>query len=143
MTNRAGRNLPIFLPRAWLALEEGRPDDAIAAVRKIGHEWGDCTVCPWILLARAYELAGEPDSAIAYYERYVTTPSMARLLVDALEHLALIYERLAELYAQRGDREKAIHYYDRMINLWNDADPELQPRIEAARRAIEELMPPG
>ncbi len=53
--------------------------------------------------------------------------------------LPRIYERLGELYEQRGSAERAIYYYGRFVDLWEDADPELHPRVDAARRAIDAL----
>ncbi len=94
----------------------------------------------WTTLVRAYEMAGEPDSAITFYERSMTTPHYNRSRLNA-RHLAYIYERLGDLYEQRGDTAKAIYYYGKLVELWKDADPELQPRVEAARRAIAALSP--
>ena len=94
---------------------------------------------------RAYDLAGEADSAVAVYERYISHPAPGRTLLTQTGPwndpfwLPLIYERLGDLYQQRGDTVKAIHYYGKLTELWEDADPELQPRVEAARRAIEAL----
>lgn len=59
------------------------------------------------------------------------------LLIPAL--LPSIYERLGELYDKRGSAERAIYYYGRFVDLWQTADPELQPRVEVARRAIAAL----
>jgi hypothetical protein len=59
----------------------------------------------------------------------------------ASRYLASVYERLGDLYEQRGDTAKAVYYYGKLVDLWKDADPELQPRVEAARRAIEALSP--
>ncbi len=42
---------------------------------------------------------------------------------------------------QRGNTEIAIYYYGKLIDLWKDADPELQPQVEAARRTIEASLP--
>ena len=53
--------------------------------------------------------------------------------------LPVVYERLGDLYEQRADTAKAIHYYGKLVDLWKDADSELQPRVEAARRAMEAL----
>jgi tetratricopeptide (TPR) repeat protein len=89
-------------------------------------------------MARAYDLAGEADSALAIYERYVMHPSLFRPYTDSFD-LSPTYERLAAMYEQRGDTAKAIYYYGKLVELWKDADPELQPRVEAARRAIEAL----
>jgi hypothetical protein len=99
-------------------------------------------------MAQAYEITGEPDSATAMYERYVTTPWVRRVLARRVSSpfscidpywLPVSYERLGDLYEQRADTAKAILYYGKLIDLWKDADPELQPRVEAARRAIEAL----
>jgi hypothetical protein len=35
--------------------------------------------------------------------------------------------------------ERAMHYYGKLVDLWKDADPELQPRVLTARRAIRSL----
>ena len=104
-----------------------------------------CDLCPLPLLGRAYELAGEADSAMSVYERFVTTPSTYRLIgpgpiigTDAY-YLAGTYQRLGELYEKRGRRDKAIAYYGRFVALWKDADPELQPRVADVRRRLTRL----
>ncbi len=48
---------------------------------------------------------------------------------------------MGALYEERDETDKALLYYGRFVELWQDADPELQPRVEAARRAIEALSP--
>ncbi len=73
------------------------------------------------------------------YESYVETPVGLRMFTDhyMLPHAV---ERAAELYDQRGDAENAAKYYARFVELWADADPELQPRVEAARGRLEEIL---
>jgi tetratricopeptide (TPR) repeat protein len=124
--------------RGLIALADDRPSEAIRQFR-LWDQATDCTICVLPYLGRAYELGGEPDSAIAMYEGYVETPWLFRRDRLDARHLARTYERLGSLYAERGDTVKAIHYYGRLVELWKDADPELQPRVEAARRAIEAL----
>ncbi|UCC73646.1 MAG: hypothetical protein JSV86_03520 [Gemmatimonadota bacterium] len=99
-------------------------------------------------------------SARAYmkqlHERWLTAEVLVSLgrLEEALNWLAPIggldgersyigvkHLRMAEIYEQLGDREKAVHHYGRFITFWRDADPELRPRVDAARRAIEALSP--
>ncbi len=126
-----------------VAFAEGRFEDAIALLH-LGEE-GVCIICALPLLGRAYDLAGEPDSALAVYERYVTKPEAGRTLLDEIGFpndvfwLPMTFERLGALYKERGEPEKAINYYGRFVGLWRDADPELQPRVEAARRVIRAL----
>ncbi len=122
-----------------LALADGRLEEAIADYQiwdEEAPEW--CRACGHAQLGFAYELAGRPDSALALYEGYLTTPWMWRVVWDSY-YLATIYERLGLLYERRGDRQRAIYYYGKLVELWKDADPELQPRVEAARRAMEAL----
>ncbi|MHC4108353.1 MAG: protein kinase domain-containing protein, partial [Planctomycetota bacterium] len=123
-----------------VAFAEGRYDDAIAEYRLADEALGN-PIRRIKRLGLAYEAAGQIDSAIAAYERYVTTPwyGNARIDNDAY-YLALHYERLGTLYEDRGERDKAIYYYNELVELWKNADPELQPRVEDARRRIAELV---
>jgi chorismate-pyruvate lyase len=83
-------------------------------------------------------MAGEADSAIAFYERYVNMPFLDRLRFDNVR-LARTYHRLAELHEEKGDSSKAAEYYGRFVRLWNDADPVLQARVTEAKRRLEAL----
>jgi tetratricopeptide (TPR) repeat protein len=118
-------------------LAENRPDAAIPKFRTADR--GSCPICVLPLLAAAYDQAGQADSAIAAYERYVQRPWLQRLLVDQ-SFLAAAHERLGELYRQRGNRADAIRHFTRFVELWEAADPELQPRVQAARASIAELL---
>lgn len=120
-----------------VALAEGRFREAIAEFRRQDESSG-CPLCALPHLGEAHDLAGEPDSAIALYERYIATPSFHRGWFDPY-FLAPFYERLGELYEARGDTQKAIYYYGKFVDLWKDADPVLQPRVEAARVAAKAL----
>lgn len=85
----------------------------------------------WVLTA------AEMDSAQVMYEGLANTPSDA-IWYDA-GHLAHGYLRLAEMAEQRGDRERATEYYDRLLTLLNEADAEMQPLVGRARAALTRL----
>lgn len=129
-----------------VALSEGSLDEAI---EQLGvRDRYLCAICALPPLGRAYELTGELDSAIAAYERYVKTPYNWRLAHSGDEEglkdafwLPVVYERLARLYDQRGEVERAVDYYGRLVELWKGADQELQPRVDAAQAAVERLLP--
>ena len=123
--------------RGYIALAEGRSSDAVNEFELMDAELG-CTICPLHGMGTAYRLANEPDSAIAVFERYVNTPRSTGIIHDAV-WLASVYVHLAELYEEREDSARAADYYNRLLELWLSADPELQPRIETARRALERL----
>ncbi len=90
------------------------------------------------LLGRAYERAGERDSAVAVYERAVTTPGYLRAFEEEAT-LGPTYRRLGELYDERGDTARARDYYTRFVALWKDADGELQPRVREVRQKLATL----
>ncbi len=126
-----------FRWEGMIAMAEGRYRDAIAAYRAYHGEAG-CNVCGLHELGRAYDSAGEADSALAVYERAVTLPDPQSLRYEAWS-LGSTYKRLGELYEACADREKALEYYDKFVELWNDADPELQPLVEDVRGRIARL----
>ncbi|MEX0894052.1 MAG: tetratricopeptide repeat protein [Gemmatimonadota bacterium] len=124
-----------------IALTEGREEEALELLREatrgtsgLPPTYGD--------LAWAYDVTGRADSAIAAYHRYEDLQHWSRMVNDDL-WLPRVYERLARLHEERGDREEAVLYYARLVDLWADADAELQPRVEAARRALAQLSGEG
>ena len=126
---------------AEIALQEGRVDEAIEEFRD--SDVGYCLLCPLPGLARAYEAAGAPDSVIAVLERYATTPWFYRFFGDDYDRGPLLgptYERLGALFDARGDLENAARYYAMFVELWVGADEELQPRVRAAQRRLEEIV---
>jgi hypothetical protein len=44
----------------------------------------------------------------------------------------VVHERLGLLYEEVGNPEKAAEHYREFARRWADADPQLQPRVEAA-----------
>ena len=120
-----------------LALIEGRPQDAIAEFRQVGAR-GQCRLCGVEQLARAYASAGQTDSAIAVYERHLSTPWLQRVLLDASE-LATVYRRLGELYEKRGELAKARQSYRRFVELWARCDAELRPQVTEIRQRLRSL----
>ncbi len=122
--------------QGMLDLARGRAEEAVEEFR--AADVGVCSICALPLIGMAYDQGGNADSALAVYERYVTTPWLGRDESDWWG-LGFIYERLGQLHAERGDVEQATEYYGRFVELWDEADPELQPRVEQARREITRL----
>jgi len=133
---------------AWfegiVALGEGRSSDAVNALRQAEVDYDSfypdfgTRLVSWDL-ARAFDGAGMADSAIARYEMSLEHGDILEVRRQAREYpITLI--RLAERYDERGDLERAAGYYARYVDLWADADPDLQPRVEAARARLEEIV---
>ncbi len=122
--------------RARALRAAGRPADAVAALRappQRGTEF-------WLLpeLGAAYDGAGQPDSAIAVYERFLIARWLRRIDADGWQRPCILF-RLDELYEQRGDQARAADYYSQFAELWRGADPDLQPRVAEARRRLAAL----
>jgi tetratricopeptide (TPR) repeat protein len=129
-----------------IALAERRPLDALLEFRRAdtlpdGPAPTFCAQCVHVQLARAFDLAEQPDSAIASFERYLAADGPNRLFVAEADptHVAGTHKRLGELYEQSGDVAKALEHFERFVELWQDADSELQPRVEEVRRRIARL----
>lgn len=121
-----------------LALAEQRYRDAIREVRESDRE-GLCDWCALLPLADAYEGLGNADSTIMMLTRYVTLGRTGKNWEDSYQ-LAPAYERLGRLWEAKGDRAKAAAHYAKFVALWRNADPELQPRVQAARQRVAQLM---
>jgi DNA-binding SARP family transcriptional activator/TolB-like protein/Tfp pilus assembly protein PilF len=120
--------------RGVIALAEGRAADAESELNQAAAA-AVCTICVLPDLARAYDATRKLDAATLVYERYVTTPWLYRYETDAAE-LGWALRRLAELHDLRGETAKAAAVRARLVQLWKQADPELQPFVSEARRRI-------
>jgi len=138
--SRQGLEQRIALERARgaIALAAGRPAEALERTRAADR--GSCLTCALPQLAEAFERAGQADSAIAAYERYVEMPYLWRTRDTDGWFLARAHERLGALYAARGDSAEAGTQLARLARLWAEADEELQPRVVDARRRASELL---
>jgi tetratricopeptide (TPR) repeat protein len=100
---------------------------------------GICGTCGLFELASLLDRQGSTDSARVVFEALVNTPTtMGHVMADQYA-LAPSYKRLGELYEAKGDRKTAAEYYGRFVDLWKDADPELQPGVREVRQRLARL----
>jgi len=131
-----------------IALASGKPREALDEFRRgdVGFDGAppdECAPCLSFDLARAYDAAGRVDSAAMMFERYLATPFSfkADAELDPIR-VPAIRERLGQLYETLGDTAKAIDNDRAFIELWKNADPELQPRVADAKRRLARLTQP-
>lgn len=103
---------------------------------------GWCAANAALGLAKTHDAAGDRDAAIEQYERFLAERGTDRAFIDGLYRAAAI-ERLGHLYAERGDAENASRHLRAFVELWADADEELQPRVLAARARLDALGQAG
>lgn len=125
-----------------IALAEGRLDSAAAAFLA----WNNAPFAEdihrynrgLIEAATAFDRAGRADTAIALYEH-----ALAMWTLDGVHYEAtwypLVLQRLGQLHESLGHTEQATGYYGEFIELWNDADSDLQPRVRETRITLARL----
>jgi serine/threonine protein kinase/Tfp pilus assembly protein PilF len=139
MAEALARELPsstlvngVVLPttRAAIALERGRPAEAVAALRPaLAYEAGNVAVLiPAHLRGEAYLRSGEGARALEEFQRI-----LARRGADPFSPVvALAPLGVARALRALGEREKAARAYQEFFEAWRDADADL-PVLLAAR----------
>src|SRR5687768_346471 len=126
-----------FFWDGYVAMAEQRYRDAAVAFSQ-AHVESHCSPCGALLSAVAWDKAGEVDSAVTIYERVWDAPVTDDTGEDPV-HMPRGLMRLAQLYEQKGNREKALLYYGRFVDRWRGADSELQPLVRDARARMAAL----
>jgi tetratricopeptide (TPR) repeat protein len=123
--------------RAHVAAAGGRTREALADLDRAGWE-----AAASVFVAEAYDRyfrgellqrAGRDDEALGWFH------SIAERAAYELVYLAPAHLRQAEIYDRRGNRTQAAQHYKRFIELWREADPELQPVVDEARTKLARL----
>ena len=121
--------------KAQLAQVASRYDEAIDHWMRLRELEPGCDDCGFEGIARAHDAAGRYDEAIEWYRRDLEVARWGRP-----PNRPMIFERLGQLYDETGDLENAAVYFARFVELWAEADLELQPRVRAAQARLEEIV---
>jgi eukaryotic-like serine/threonine-protein kinase len=121
---------------AWARSGRNDPASVVAALDALQRDLR-CPGCnEWDrphLLASAGRAREARDAWMTLLERPVGNFAASLGVIPAgLEEVARLSEEL-------GDRDAAVDAYRRFIDLWANADPELQPRVERARARLAAL----
>jgi tetratricopeptide (TPR) repeat protein len=131
--------------RAHIAWVQERPADALAALEQIRVELTfpymhtsafTNHVLERFLRAEALNVLGRHEEALRWYQSVgLWTHSESGLPFVAPSHL-----RRAEIYERLGDNAQAVEHYTRFLDLWKDADPELQPTVRDVKQRLAKLV---
>jgi tetratricopeptide (TPR) repeat protein len=125
--------------RARLAWQMGQPDDALRLLETLesNDSQGDVAATPFVSRASERFLHGEILTSMgrnAEALRWFASlgdGSVTDITLRAPSHL-----RQAEIHERLGNRTEAARHYKKFLELWSDADPELQTTVNTARRAL-------
>ncbi len=127
--------------RAVIALQENRPEDALEHLRLSQRDaFGLLHWDTRLMLADTYAALGRWPEAAAQYDSLTGSLRLNWLdqaLAPSLRPLA--HERAASAYLALGDTAVALQHLNAFVEMWQNADAELQPRVESARRWMAEL----
>ena len=129
---------------AEVLVAEGKTLEATEGIRRSemlpDGPVGTCAICVPMFLSFAFDKAGMADSTIHYMEQALATYDVNRM-PDVRDPvlIPLFNRRLGELYEAKGDRVKAADHYRQVIDLWKNADPELQLIVEDLKRRVRRL----
>jgi len=88
-------------------------------------------------LAHAYQVTGNPEQAILWYERLLGLVNKP-LQYEPLPFWLEAHYHLAQAYVSRGQKDKARRPIETLLTIWKDADSDL-PLLEHVRRLRAEL----
>ncbi len=134
----AGRRATNYGVGLALALAVEHRDDQARAALEAVQDSLNCNACvePWI--ARSWDAQGVPDSALAHLERYLSAPDIGRWNWDpAFRPWVLL--RAGDLATQLGKPQLAVQRYTQFVDLWRNADPDLQPIVRDVRAKLARL----
>ncbi len=116
-------------------MARGRPLEAVQLYRERTDI--NCFFCDEAAAARAWEAAGERDSAAVELERLVQRRDPLWYLNNR-QTLAPAHRWLGGYYEDR-DPAKALEHYRSFLDLWSSADPSLLPQINDVKRRVARL----
>jgi len=82
-------------------------------------------------IASAYYLSGDAENAREEYEK-ITALTTGRFFFGDI--YAKAFYMLGKIYEQQGNKAKAIEHYEKFLDLWKDADPDIAEVEEAKKR---------
>jgi tetratricopeptide (TPR) repeat protein len=125
---------------AWLG---GRPEEGLAVMDSAWQEFDrKPEVFPYLLdsghprflRAELLRMAGRHREALRWYG------SVAEHFDKSIVYAAPVHLRTAEILDRLGRPAEAAPHYRRFVELWRDGDPALRPRVEQARRRLQQLQ---
>jgi tetratricopeptide (TPR) repeat protein/tRNA A-37 threonylcarbamoyl transferase component Bud32 len=124
---------------AHVAMTTQKWDTAVALIRTADQRFAINPKYAYQILAQAHDQAGRTDSAIVYFEKFAALKDPE--ISEDSQFLPGTHRRLGELYEVKGNSGKALENFGKFVELWKNAEPELQPQVKAVREKMLKLSP--
>lgn len=124
--------------RALIQLQRGDPNEAVRTLERV-RALQPCRFCFARLMGWALRDAGRLEEAAKEWEVSVAGKDVFFYPGFHLAEQLWVLQRLPSVYEELDDTTRALHHYRRLVNLWQDADPELEPLVEHARERMAAL----
>jgi tetratricopeptide (TPR) repeat protein len=98
-----------------------------------------CEDCYRVELGMALAGAGKHEEAVRELEAAAADRRLPPAPFGTLLRAPLVQEQLGRSYEALGRRADAAAAYEKVVDIWKDADAVLQPRVQRARQKTEEL----
>lgn len=121
--------------RALVLLVEGDAEEAVRVLEGI-RTADRCWACFAERMGWALREAGLLREAAEEWETALKWKDLTHAIEWQFTQNLWTLQRLPLLYEELGDEAQALSHYRRLSQLWAEADPELQPRVEHARNRI-------
>ncbi len=124
--------------RAEILRAEGNPMEAVETLRR-GRLEDRCFNCFRNIEAMYLAEMDSVEQALKQYEIFQdwTTGQSVEFVGNARPAAWL---DMGELYSRSGQTDQAIEAYSNFVDLWEEADADLQPKVRYARSRIERLL---
>jgi len=125
-----------------LALAEDDPERAVGHLQDASRFRGRaalCHQCYTYELALALRAADNLETAARLLGASLDHAGVSQLF-DGFGSRALQWRLLGDVNESLGRTDEAIAAYERFVELWADADPELKPQVEEIRGRIDRLL---
>jgi tetratricopeptide (TPR) repeat protein len=130
--------------RAQVAASDGRTGDALASMEsqrtEILYSWALASPYSAAVLQRyargqALQELGRYEEALGWYA------NLGFVTIFGVAFVPAAHLRQAEIHEALGQPAAAARHYAAFVEMWRNADPELQPIVQEAREAVRRLAP--
>jgi tetratricopeptide (TPR) repeat protein len=129
---------------AQVAWRKGHPEKALEAIkqRRMEAPYEVLVESPFISQALERYVNAELLTVLERYEEALPWyGSFAQHSIYDLIYLAPAHLRRAQIYERLEQQDKVVEHYTRFIELWQDCDPELKPKVVNAKDRLAQIRP--